>query len=82
VPRFFFDTYNGDRLILDELVQDLDSIRAAKAAAQVALLDMARDNFPDGGLRSFVVSVRNEAEQLKLQIALSMVVDYVSKAQE
>jgi hypothetical protein len=36
---------------------------------------MARDGLPDGNHRTFVVSVRDEAGQVVLRVALSLVVE-------
>ena len=61
MPRFFFDTYDGDFFAPDQEGQDLEGIQAAKLIAQDALSDMAQDKLPDGHKRVFVVSVRDEA---------------------
>lgn len=82
MPRYFFDTYNGDNFIPDEAGIELEDIEAAKLAAQAALPEMARDKLPDGDQRVFIVSVRDEAGQVVLRVALSLVVEYGTKAQE
>ncbi len=74
MPRYFFDTYDGDLFVKDEIGQELDSLETAEAQAQRSALDMARDKLPDGGERSFVVGVRDETGRDLLRIALSMVV--------
>jgi hypothetical protein len=74
MPRYFFDTYDGRSLVPDEVGLDLKDLAAAKAEAQGALPDMARDALPDSNNRTFVISVRDEAEQVLVQIALSLVV--------
>jgi hypothetical protein len=75
MPRFYFDTYDGDRFLADETGIEFEHIKAAKAEAQKALPDMARDALPDGSHRTFVVSVRDEAGQVVLRVALSLVVE-------
>jgi uncharacterized protein DUF6894 len=80
VPRFFFDTYDGDRFILDELGLELEDIEAAKLEAERALPEMAWDELPDGNQRTFIVSVRDEAGEVVLRAALSLVVEYPSQA--
>lgn len=82
MPRFFFDTYDGDLFTPDETGQELDDLEAAKVEAQKALPEMAKDNLPDGDQRAFIVSVRDEAGQVVLRIALSMIVEYPSQASE
>ncbi|GEO18098.1 DUF6894 family protein [Microvirga aerophila] len=70
MPRYFFDTYDGRSLVPDEVGLDLKDLAAAKAEAQVARPDMARDALPDSNNRTFVISVRDEAEQVLVRIAL------------
>jgi hypothetical protein len=82
VPRFFFDTYDGDRFIPDNTGIELNDLEAAKAEAQKALPEMARDKLPDDDQRVFIASVRDEAGQVLLRIALSLVVEYPSRASQ
>jgi hypothetical protein len=82
MPRFFFDTYDGDFFAPDNEGQDLESIEAAKLQAQEALPDMAEDKLPDGDQRVFIVSVRDEAGQVVVRVALTLVTEYPSQAQE
>ncbi|MBB3019521.1 hypothetical protein FHR70_002586 [Microvirga lupini] len=82
MPRYFFDTYDGERFFPDEEGQELEDTEAAKREAERALSDMARDGLPDGDQRSFIVSVRAEAGQVVLRAALSLVVEYPSRAQD
>ena len=82
MPRFFFDTYDGDFFAPDNEGQDLEGIEAAKLQAQEALPDMAEDKLPDGDQRVFVVSVRDEAGQVVVRVALTLVTEYLSQAQE
>lgn len=80
MPRFFFDTYDGDRFVPDDQGQELSDIETAKLAAQAALPDMAKDKLPDGDQRVFLVSIRDEAGQVAMRIALSLVVEYPSES--
>jgi hypothetical protein len=80
VPRFFFDTHNGDQFIPDEAGQEMQCSEAAKAVAQTALADMARDALPDKDQRTFIVSVRDEAGQVVVRTALSLLSEYPSEA--
>jgi uncharacterized protein DUF6894 len=82
VPRFFFDTYDGDFFAPDNEGQDLEGIEAAKLQAQEALPDMAEDKLPDGDQRVFVVSVRDEAGQVVVRVALTLITEYPSQTQE
>jgi hypothetical protein len=82
VPRFFFDTYDGERFFPDGMGQELEDIEAAKREAEKALPEMARDGLPDGDQRTFIVSVRDEANQVVLRAALSLVVEYPTRAED
>jgi len=75
MPRFFFDTYDDERYVPDQDGLDLKDIEAAKMEAQKALPDMAKDALPGGNHRSFVVNVRDEAGQVVLRAALSLVIE-------
>lgn len=75
MPRYFFDTYSGNRLHTDDTGLELEGLEAAKAEAQNALPDIARDELPNGNHNTFVVSVRNEAGAVVLRAALSLVVE-------
>ncbi|QRM34526.1 hypothetical protein JO965_33355 (plasmid) [Microvirga sp. VF16] len=79
MPRFFFDTYDGERFVSDEQGQELEDIEAAKIIAQEELPQMAWDELPDGDQRTFIVSVRDGAGQVVIRAALSLVVEYPSK---
>jgi hypothetical protein len=82
VPRFFFDTYDDDFFAPDEEGQDLEGLEAAKLIAQAALPNMAEDKLPSGDQRVFIVSVRDEAGQVVVRVALTLVTEYPSQAQE
>jgi hypothetical protein len=82
MPRFLCDTYDGQFLARDDLGQELEDLEAARALAQAALPEMAKDELPDGDQRVFMVSVRDEAGQVVVRAALSLVLDYPSQAQE
>jgi len=75
MPRFFFDTYDGERFFPDESGLEFESIAAAKAEAQKALPDMAGEVLPVDNHRTFVVNVRDEADRVVLRIALSLVIE-------
>ncbi len=81
MPRYFFDTYDGELFAPDNQGQELEDLEAAKAVAQEELPQMAWDQLPDGNQRTFIVSVRDEAGQVVLRAALSLVVEYPCQAQ-
>ncbi|GAN46021.1 hypothetical protein ABID82_001679 [Methylobacterium sp. PvP062] len=59
VPRYYFDTCDGDDAISDDEGIDLPDAESARRAAIGVLPDMARDKLPDGDRRIFAVSVRD-----------------------
>ncbi|NBJ10626.1 DUF6894 family protein [Microvirga arsenatis] len=75
MPRYFFDTFDGDRLIADSEGIELPDLEQVKAEAQRALPDLARDGLPDGDQKTFIVSVRDETGQVVLRAALSLIVE-------
>ncbi|WP_201861735.1 DUF6894 family protein [Microvirga soli] len=75
MARFFFDTYDGNRLISDPEGIELQSVEMARIEAQKALPDLARDALPDGDQKTFIVSVRDEAGQVVLRAALTLIVE-------
>ena len=75
MARFFFDTYDGSRLIPDTEGIELQNVEMAKIEAQKALPDLARDALPDGDQKTFIVSVRDDAGQVILRAALSLIVE-------
>ncbi len=80
--RYYFDTYDGDRLIRDDEGFVLGSIHEAKQQAAKALPDMARDSLPDGDYRDFVVEVRDETGRKFFRARLTLVVEHDSSAFE
>lgn len=80
MPRFFFDTDDGGNFFTDKEGQEVESAEAAKALAQAARADMVKDTLPDGDRRAFTVSVRDEAGQIVVSTALSLVSEYPPKA--
>ncbi|WP_262273290.1 DUF6894 family protein [Microvirga yunnanensis] len=75
MPRYFFDTYDGERFLPDETGLEFDDLQAAKLKAKEALPEMAKEALPDGNYRSFVVSVRDEAGAVVVRMSLSLVVE-------
>lgn len=61
MPRYFFDTDDGDFRCVDDEGAELPDMEAARLAALDELPDMARHKLPDGDRRTFSVRVRDEA---------------------
>ncbi|QRM34416.1 hypothetical protein [Microvirga sp. VF16] len=81
MPRFFFDTHDGEFFAPDEQGQELEDLEAAKVVAQEELPQMVWDELPDGDQRTFIVSVRDAAGQIVIRATLSLVVEYPTTAQ-
>lgn len=64
MPRYFFDTDDGDLGLVDREGQILADDATARAAAMHALSDMLRDHVAAGETRVFSTSVRNEQDRL------------------
>jgi hypothetical protein len=71
VPRYFFDTSDGD----DDIVRDdvgvvLDGFLEARDLATAALADLAKDAIPGRVRRELAVSVRDDVDWPILRAAL------------
>jgi hypothetical protein len=77
MPRYFFDTYDGDHLVPDRDGLELPDLAVAKAEAQRALPDLARDALPNGNQRTFMVSVRNKMGEMLARASLTLIVEDV-----
>ena len=64
MPRFFFDTRDGDRFIRDDEGIELDGIEAARDQATRGLRDLAKDAIPKATRRELAVEVRDGSRQL------------------
>jgi hypothetical protein len=75
MARFYFDTNDGQYVIEDDEGLDLDGLKEARLQAQAALADMARDHVPgDGGQRTMVCWVRDEAGKVVLLASLVLMI--------
>ncbi|AMJ62771.1 hypothetical protein AXW83_22950 [Bosea sp. PAMC 26642] len=59
MPRFFFTTHDSSSVDIDDEGLDFPNERAAKNAAQRALVDIADEHLPDGERADFKVEVEN-----------------------
>ncbi len=76
MPRYYFDTDDGNRLRRDVLGLDLDGPETARQSALEALSDMARDALPeDGDKRLMIVRVRDAEGRSVLKASLSLLVE-------
>ena len=79
MPRYFFDTYDGEAFIRDEDGLVLEDLQQARDEAVLALPDIARETLPDGDRRDYVVEVRDEAGRKVWRATLSLVVERLTE---
>ncbi|MDB5506806.1 MAG: hypothetical protein JWR75_1444 [Devosia sp.] len=61
MPRYFFDSDDGDDRIVDDEGLELPDDQAAYKEASTAIVELAKDRIPaDGPLRHLQMWVRNE----------------------
>ena len=72
MPRFFFDTEDGDAFIKDEDGIECDNVQKAHDLAMTWLPDIAKDKMPDGEVRDFIVTVRNESGRAVYEAKLGL----------
>ena len=79
MPRYFFDTYDGESFIPDEHGVVLEDLEQARDEAVRALPDLPRETLPDCDRRDYVVEVRDEAGRKVWRAALSLVVERLTE---
>jgi hypothetical protein len=62
MPRYFFDTTDGDSFVRDELGVVCEGISEARDEATAGLADLARDAIPGHVRRELAVAVRDETD--------------------
>ncbi|KFG68726.1 hypothetical protein [Microvirga sp. BSC39] len=75
MARYFFDTFDGERFVRDDVGLECETLEEAKSEGQRALPEMAREVLPDGNHRTFVVTVRDEVGTVVMRMSLSLVVE-------
>jgi hypothetical protein len=71
LPRYYFDTNDGETLVADDEGLDLYGLKEARLQAQAALADIARDHVPgDGNQRTMLCRVRDESGKVVLLASL------------
>lgn len=80
MPRYFFDTREGQQLTPDDVGLEFDSLDAAEHAAACAAAEIGRDCLPKGDGHEVSVEVKNEHGQRMLTVTVSMAVDRTEQA--
>ena len=78
MPRYFFDTYDGEKLISDDIGMELADVDEVEREASRSLPEMAREVFPKSNHREFIVTVRDESGETVLKAALRLVTERAS----
>ncbi len=75
MPRYYFDTEDGQHFIEGQEGFDLYGLKEARLQAQAALADIARDHVPgDGDQRTMMCRVRDESGKTVLLASLVLMV--------
>lgn len=82
MPRYFFDVFDGEKLIRDEIGIELAGLENVRIAAIDALPDIARDELPDGDQRVFSVQARDEENRVVFKASLDFKAEWGDHAQQ
>jgi hypothetical protein len=75
MPRYYFDTDDGERFIKDDEGLDLYGLKEVRLQAQAALADIARDHVPgDGNQRTMTCRVRDKSGTIVLLASLVLMI--------
>lgn len=77
MPRYYFDTRDGGRLIVDDEDSELAGLEAAQQEATEALAMLVRDRLPQTERYDMALEVRDEAKRPLLRAQLSFDVQRV-----
>lgn len=72
LPRYYFDTFDGERASVDSDGIECSSLQMVRHQAIDALPDMAREILPDGPNHSFRVEVRDDAGTVIFRATLEL----------
>jgi hypothetical protein len=75
MPRYYFDTDDGQHFIKGQEPFDLYGLKEARLQAQAALADIARDHVPgNGDQRTMTCRVRDESGKIVLLASLVLMI--------
>lgn len=77
MPTYFFDMHDGDKHHIDDHGHDFPNNQAARKEALAALPSIAKDKFPDGNRRDFIMDVRDANHKVIFTATLSLVARWV-----
>ena len=78
MPRFYFDTRDGETFLPDDDGVELVSVEAARDEATSTLAEMLKDALPDDVGRERAIEVRDEAGRPLFRAALFLGIEEVA----
>jgi hypothetical protein len=75
MPRYFFDTRDGDNTMIGDEALEFQDLEAARQDAAGALAEMAREVLPLSQQRKMVLDVRSETGERVLSLSLTFAVE-------
>ena len=72
MPRYYFDTYNGQEWAIDQTGLEIEDLEQAQKEAHAAFADIANDELPDGSELTMAVRVRDQSDQVVIETALDL----------
>ena len=79
MPRFFFDSHDGEDFTPDCEGVDLQDLKRPRRKPRKVFRDIIWDELPVGGRRDFTVDVKDVAGQIVWRATLSLVVESPSQ---
>ena len=80
MPRYFFDSHDGEDFIRDDEGVELDGIEAARDEATAALAGIAKDALPRSTRRELSIEVRDESDRQIIRASLWFEVQVLAAA--
>ena len=80
MPRYYFDILDGDQQTRDDEGLVLANAEAARREAIASLLDLARDELPEGDHHAFEIKVRDTQDHYLLAAKLAVDSDWIDRA--
>lgn len=77
MPRFYFDSRDGEQFIRDDEGLEFADAEVARIEASAALAEMARDALPKSHRRELAIEVRDDTHHL-FRLALWFEVEHVA----
>jgi hypothetical protein len=81
MPRYYFDTWNGERIIPDNEGVECADDKAACGAATKALLDLASDIADRTSTCELSIEVTNEAKKPVCRVTLQFEIEQLGELQ-